>query len=57
MEIGNLSATNTIKAIKTRKALKVSIAGKTLVSLKFLAFYPCRAIPAVYDLPSAGLIE
>jgi hypothetical protein len=45
MVIGNLSATNTIKAIKTKKALNVSIAGKTIVFLKFLALYSCRAYP------------
>ena len=56
MKIGNLNAINTIKAIKTRKALKVSMDGKALVFLTFLALYPCRAIPAAYDLPSAGLI-
>ena len=45
MEIGNLSATNTIKAIKTRKALNVGITGKTLVFLRFFVLYSGLAYP------------
>ena len=45
MAIGNLRATKDTKAIKTRKAINMKIAGKTIVFLKFLALYSCRTYP------------
>jgi hypothetical protein len=45
MAIGDLSTTKDIKATKTRKALNVSMAGKTIVFLKFFALYSFRAYP------------
>ena len=45
MEIGNSSATNTIKAIKTKKALNMSIAGKTIVFLMLFDLYSYHAYP------------
>lgn len=45
MAIGDLSTTKDIKATKTRKALNVSIAGKTIVFIKFFALYSFRAYP------------
>ena len=45
MEIGNLSATNTIKAIKTRKALNVGITEKTIVFFRFFLLYSGLACP------------
>jgi hypothetical protein len=45
MATGDLSAIKNIKATKTRKAINVSMAGKTIVFLKFLALYSFRASP------------
>ena len=45
MEIGDLSATNTIKAINARKALNVGITGKNIVFLRFFVLYSGLAYP------------
>ena len=45
MAIGDLSVIKDTKATKTKKAIKVSMAGKTIVFLKFIALYSFRAYP------------